>query len=183
MNLPPNRLSVLVVGAGPVGLLTALIALRKGCRVCLVERLSETTTSFGRCFSDRRTLISLDDSVVRFLAEHGFETRESLRELGAFDHGCMPPAGDSKYVVPVGAFQKLYLLDHLRKHYHNNLECLFDTHVAGFRFPAAAAAAGTAADQRAATNTIGSPPCLISTCTSQIGIVYGTRTAAAASRM
>lgn len=110
MRLNPNLSSVAVVGAGPAGLMVALIAARSGARVLVCEQLSEPGTRLlatggGHC-NFTNTLLTTDclgrfGRKRRFVtpaikALNGVRLRQFFEELGIPSH-----SPDGFHVLPV----------------------------------------------------------------------------------
>jgi hypothetical protein len=109
MNQEPNRFDVIVVGAGPAGLMTALCAARAGARVLVLEQRPEAGTRLlatggGHC--NFTNTLGTDDFIRRFGAQARFVTptlralpsdrlRHFFEELGVPSH-----SPDGFHVLP-----------------------------------------------------------------------------------
>lgn len=65
----PKAIDVLVVGAGPVGLIASLFFSLRGYSVVLIEQLSCDKTK-QRCFNERHQQVGLDPQSLNFLNKH-----------------------------------------------------------------------------------------------------------------
>jgi len=108
-----NAAEVLIVGAGPVGILTALCLAEAGVRVCIIDCAQRSSTRSYACALHRRTL----DLLERFgLAGEVLKRGRRLNCVGFYDHstclGEVQPAAESngfplEVVLPQGDLEKL----------------------------------------------------------------------------
>jgi len=80
-----SRYDVIVIGAGAAGMMSAIVAARKGRRVLLLEKLSKTGAKLRATGGGRCNLTNTLDNET-FMAHFGREGRFMMPALDAFDH-------------------------------------------------------------------------------------------------
>lgn len=81
-----NCIDVLVVGAGPIGLINSLWFAKRGKKVICIEQYSEVRNDYRKTFNERHQQIGLDVDSLNFLKEVDIVICGEIYKMGSPDH-------------------------------------------------------------------------------------------------